>query len=168
MGFLAVAVVMSATAAEPTWDDLLWAIHQVENPRNVRTPGRAGELGPYQIKPEVWREHSGLPHRVALEPEASREVAMAHLKWIRGALTSGGAPTDCYHLALAWNAGAEAVRTGRLLRRQVAYAERVSRLIDARVQEREVVEDVVAAGPFAVPFPEDGGGEPVVVAMLTR
>jgi hypothetical protein len=54
----AILVLLTATAAALADDNqLLDAIHQVENPRNTRTPGDHGlALGPYQIHPDFWAD----------------------------------------------------------------------------------------------------------------
>lgn len=106
----------------------LEAIHQVENPRDVRRPGPCGELGAYQFRRDTWQTHTTRPFSDALDRQASDEVATQHYEWLRRGLTRGGFEPSTYNIALAWNAGLRAVLRQRVPARSHFYAERVVNL----------------------------------------
>ena len=83
------------------------ALHLVENPYDTYAPGRAGELGPYQMTRAVWEQHSTLPFcvRYACDKGISEAVALKHLRWLSTELEKRRIPISTYTLALAWNAG---------------------------------------------------------------
>jgi hypothetical protein len=124
--------VASAEAAQgPSRWATLEAIHQLENPRNVTTPGRFGELGAYQFRPTTWRMHTSIPFARALERKVSDDVAVIHYEWIKTRLVSAGLPASSYNIALAWNGGVEAVVLGRAPAVAHDYAERAANLAHA-------------------------------------
>lgn len=116
--------------------ETLEAIHHVENPRDVRSPGRYGELGPYQFRRSTWRMHTDQPFERALEREASEQVAILHYEWIARGLRRNGIAVTPYTIALAWNGGLSATVRGRAPRSARSYAERVSNLAEEFRAER--------------------------------
>jgi hypothetical protein len=86
---------------------LLEAIHQKENPENVRTPGAHGELGPFQITLDVWRQHTLLPFtaQYACDDDVAQSVALKHIRWIENLLVKHGVAPSVFNIALAWNGG---------------------------------------------------------------
>lgn len=110
--------------------DVLQAIHLVENPQDVRRPGRHGELGAYQFRPETWRMHSAEPFVQALDRSASDAVAVEHFEWICRGLARAHVPVTAYNIALAWNGGLYAAVKGRVPAAARDYAERVNNLVE--------------------------------------
>jgi hypothetical protein len=106
----------------------LEAIHQVENPRDLKRAGPAGELGAYQFRRETWQMYTTRPFFEALDRQASDEVAARHFEWLRRGLVRGGCEPTIYNIALAWNAGLGAVLHQRAPARSRFYAERVVNL----------------------------------------
>ena len=106
----------------------LEAIHQVENPRDLKRAGPDGELGAYQFRRETWQMHTARPFYEALDRQASDEVAARHFEWLRRGLVRGGCEPSTYNIALAWNAGLSAVLRQRAPARSHFYAERVVNL----------------------------------------
>jgi hypothetical protein len=106
----------------------LEAIHQVENPRDLKRAGPDGELGAYQFRRETWQMHTARPFYEALDRQASDEVAARHFEWLRHGLVRGGCEPTTYNIALAWNAGLSAVLRQRAPARSHFYAERVVNL----------------------------------------
>lgn len=109
----------------------LEAIHQLENPRNVTTPGTFGELGAYQFREMTWRMHTTTPFERALDRRVSDEVAVKHYEWLKRRLDRAGLPATCYNIALAWNGGVESVLRGRAPAVAHNYAERATNLARA-------------------------------------
>lgn len=106
----------------------LQAIHQLENPRNVRRPGPHGELGAYQFRVSTWRMHTTEPFSRALERDVSDEVAIRHYEWLKRGLAGAGRPVTPYMIALAWNGGLTAAISGRAPRAAHDYASRAANL----------------------------------------
>ncbi|HXD51100.1 MAG TPA: hypothetical protein VN689_04365 [Burkholderiales bacterium] len=121
-----VATARAGTPTAPSRWATLEAIHQLENPHNVTTPGRFGELGAYQFRPSTWRMHTSIPFERALERKISDEVAIKHYEWLKSRLVSAGLPATCYNIALAWNGGVDAVVRGQAPAVAHDYAERAS------------------------------------------
>lgn len=119
--------------------EVLEAIHQVENPRDLRRPGRHGELGAYQFRPETWRMHTRAPFMSALERRESDAVAIRHYDWLERSLARRGVAPTTYNIALAWNAGLAAAARGRAPAAAHDYATRVNNLVQAALTERLAV-----------------------------
>jgi hypothetical protein len=117
-----------STARADLRSDTLYAINQVENPRNLTRPGPAGELGAYQFREQTWAMHTRRPFRDALIRAVSDEVAISHYEWLRAGLKRNGLEVSAYNIALAWNAGLTAVVKGRAPKSARYYAERVNNL----------------------------------------
>jgi hypothetical protein len=91
--------------------------------------GAAGELGPYQIRAATWRQHMGdLPFPKAREERWGRECARRHLAWLQEQLAAAGVDPSAFNLALAYNAGLQAVLRGRAPVRAYQHATRVRNL----------------------------------------
>lgn len=110
---------------------LLRAIEQVEGADYWRV-GKAGERSKFQIMPEVWMQHSGMPFYMASSNwsaalDEQERVALCHIKWLEAHLTN---PTP-YRIALAWNAGLSAVKNGRFSSAKACYARRVVNLYES-------------------------------------
>jgi len=113
--------------ASERWETLQ-AINWVENPRNITRAGPRGELGPYQFRLSTWRMHTRKPFTWALEREHADEVAIKHYEWIRRGLVDAGVPATTFNIALAWNAGLDAVINDRAPASARGYAEQVNNL----------------------------------------
>ncbi|MBI2513430.1 MAG: hypothetical protein HYV96_15760 [Opitutae bacterium] len=117
--------------------ETLRAINWVENPTNHTRPGSRGELGPYQFLPQTWRLHTRTPFRNAVLREHADAVAVKHYEWIKDGLTDAGIDPNPFNIALAWNCGLGAVKSGRVPAVSYVYAERVQNLVERqRVHER--------------------------------
>ncbi|MDE3084550.1 MAG: hypothetical protein KGJ37_04930 [Verrucomicrobiota bacterium] len=115
----------------------LEAIHWVENPHNSTRLGPHGELGPYQFRQATWRMHSRRPFYQAVNRAYSDEVAIKHYEWIKSGLEQAGIAPIPYNIALAWNAGLDAVIGGHAPSASHNYAEQVSNLVE-RIKSNEV------------------------------
>jgi hypothetical protein len=115
-----------AIAASRT--ETLQAIHWVENPSDSVRPGPCGELGAYQFRAATWQMHSQLPFAEAIDRQTSDEVAVRHYEWLKTTLTRAGVEASTYNIALAWNAGVNAVIRGRIPAASRDYATRVNNL----------------------------------------
>jgi hypothetical protein len=115
---------------ELSQERLLDAIAQAENWDGI-TPGKAGEWGPWQMTPAVWRQHMGaLPFRTASKADL-RQAAAKHLRWLCQTLNSRYLPVNPFYLAVAWNAGWRAAASKNRLPPDVAdYAQRVTNLYE--------------------------------------
>ncbi|MBX3736168.1 MAG: hypothetical protein KF715_05725 [Candidatus Didemnitutus sp.] len=112
--------------------ETLRAINWVENPTNHTRPGSRGELGPYQFLPQTWRLHTRTPFRQAVVREQADAVAVRHYEWIADGLREAGIDPNPFNIALAWNCGLGAVRSGRVPAVSYAYAERVQNLVESQ------------------------------------
>src|SRR5579859_1472376 len=99
--------------AADRWETLE-AIHWVENPHNSTRLGPHGELGPYQFRQSTWRMYSRRPFYEAINRQYSDEVAVRHYEWLRDGLVQARVTPMPYDIALAWNAGLDAVVGGRV------------------------------------------------------
>jgi len=113
--------------ASQRWETLQ-AIHWVENPDDLETPGPFGELGPYQFRSETWRRYTGRPFRQALDRKASDEVAVKYYESIKSSLERSGVAATAYNIAMAWNAGINAVVNDTAPASSHDYASRVENL----------------------------------------
>ena len=137
---IAVGSLYSEARASTRWETLE-AIHWVENPYNLRTPGPCGELGAYQFRPETWRMHTRLPFREALDRSRSDEVAVLHYDWLKAALERKGLEASVYNIALAWNAGLGAVISGRAPAVSRDYAARVENIaLELRAHQQQLAD----------------------------
>ncbi len=124
------SVLLSPAAAGWERGDVLEAIHQVENPRNVLRVGPRGELGPFQFRPVVWAMYSQKPFSFAADPEEAKTVAELHYEWIKRGLERNKLSVSPYHIGLVWNAGLSATLNGRASSHSLHYAQRVANLVE--------------------------------------
>ena len=118
----------TATPVPPRLADFLYAIREVESGDRYDCPrGRAGEVGPYQFRPEVWRRYTDAPYSAA-GTGLSDSVAARHFLRIVGRLVSHGFAATAWNIAAVWNSGERAVFTGRVPRATRDYASRVENL----------------------------------------
>ena len=122
------ALACASAWASERWETLQ-AINWVENPRNSTRVGPHGELGPYQFRYSTWRMYTRKPFALAVQREASDEVAIKHYEWLKRGLESGGVAATPYNIALAWNAGLDQVVNGRVPASAYNYAQQVSNLV---------------------------------------
>jgi hypothetical protein len=126
------SVLVSLFACVPARASERWAtlqaIHMLENPRDLATPGSFGELGAYQFRPETWRMHTLAPFESALDRRVSDAVAVKHYDYLRGQIQRRGLEPTPFRIALAWNAGLAAASSMRPPRAAVDYATRASNL----------------------------------------
>lgn len=128
------AVPQSASAAPRS--ETLEAIHWVENPSNSPRPGRFGELGAYQFRETTWQMHTDRPFAEAIDRKCSDEVAVKHYEWLKATLAKGGVEPTTYTIAMAWNAGVNAVLKDRVPASTLDYAERVNNLAADMISSR--------------------------------
>jgi hypothetical protein len=125
----ALGLAVGAQAAD-RWETLE-AIHWVENPHNSTRLGSHGELGPYQFRQSTWRMYSRRPFYEAINRQYSDEVAIKHYEWLKVGLENSGREATPYNIAMAWNAGLDAVISNRIPSSSRAYAEQVQNLVEA-------------------------------------
>jgi hypothetical protein len=110
-------------------EDFLYAVRQVESGNRYDCPpGRAGELGAYQFRREVWSKYTRAAFSEARTPGAD-EVAAQHYSWIVGQLAARGIAASPRNIATAWNAGIKVVGTQRIPATTRDYASRVANLV---------------------------------------
>jgi hypothetical protein len=124
--FFGLAVVAQAAGR---WETLE-AIHWVENPHNSTRLGAHGELGPYQFRQSTWRMYSRRPFYEAINRQYSDEVAVKHYEWLKEGLVHAGLEATPYNIAMAWNAGLDAVVGHHVPSASRAYAEQVNNLVE--------------------------------------
>ncbi len=120
---------LTANAASSRWETLR-AINWVENPTNQTRYGSKGELGPYQFRRDTWRIHTNKPFTLANDRATADEVAVLHYEWIKQGLTEAGIEPTAFNIAMAWNCGLGAVKSGRVPTVSYHYAEQVSNLAE--------------------------------------
>lgn len=141
----AVALALPLSGASERTETLR-AINWVENPTNHTRPGSRGELGPYQFMRQTWRLHTRTPFSQAVVREHADAVAVRHYEWIVDGLREAGIDPSPFNIALAWNCGLGAVRSGRVPMVSYAYAERVQNLVESqRAQQQAAMADSTAA-----------------------
>jgi hypothetical protein len=138
--WVALLALVLGFAASGAWASVRWAtleaIHQLENPHDLPTPGPCGELGAYQFRAATWRMHTTLPFARAIERQASDDVAVKHYEWLKRGLENAGLRATPYNIALAWNGGLDAVVLGRAPTVAHHYAERAANLAGSFGAER--------------------------------
>lgn len=135
MALPVIVAVQIVTSAQPISSReafrILEAIHQVENPDNVETPGAHGELGPFQMTLDTWRMHTLLPFtpQYACDPQLAQSVALKHLRGIEREFAKRGIYPGAYNFAIAWNAGVHAAAGGiHVPTETFLYAQRVENI----------------------------------------
>ena len=116
--------------------DFLHAVRQVESgDRYDCPPGRAGELGAYQFKREVWAKYTRSSFSQARTPGAD-EVAADHYAWIVSQLERRGILANPWNVAAAWNGGLKVVTDRRIGAATRDYASRVANLVQDEIRLR--------------------------------
>lgn len=100
---------LSVTGRADT-DAVLRGIRIVETQDQLHPPrGKLGERGPYQFRLSTWRLHTSSSFALAENREVANTIAKRHYAWIETQLQSNGIAPSPYNVALAWNAGVNAV-----------------------------------------------------------
>ncbi len=116
--------------------DFLSAVRQVESgDRYDCPPGRAGELGAYQFRREVWSRYTQAAFTQA-QTSVADEVAARHYAWIASQLEARGIAVSPWNLAVAWNGGIGTVGSRRIPRATRDYADRVVNLVQDAAELR--------------------------------
>ncbi len=126
---VASSIFLTQTAQAGTRAETLLSINWVENPSNSPRPGPCGELGAYQFRAATWAMHTQKPFASAIDQRVSDEIAVLHYEWLKNALVQAGLEPSTYNIALAWNAGINAVIKGRAPAVAHNYAMRVNNLV---------------------------------------
>ena len=95
--------------------------------------GHKGERGAYQFRYITWRQYSHRPFRDA-HTAAADTVAHRHLEWISEGLARLGLAVTPYRLAVAWNAGLDALERGQISPATIEYATAVAALTECYLQ----------------------------------
>jgi hypothetical protein len=140
----------TAIPEPPPVAEFLFAIRQVESGDHYDCPmGRAGEVGPYQFRPEVWHRYTDAPYSAA-RTGLSDSVATRHFLRIVQRLLARGIAATAWNIAAAWNSGESAVARGRIPRATRDYATRVENLtryaVNLRSQGSPIQETTLAVG----------------------
>ncbi len=105
---------------------VLHGIRIVETKDQTHPPrGKLGERGPYQFRRGTWRMHTSSHFDLAENREVANTVAQRHYAWIQAQLHANGCEPSPYNVALAWNAGVNAVIRGNAPAVAHDYANRV-------------------------------------------
>jgi hypothetical protein len=109
------------------------SIRIVENSTKI---GRAGERGPWQILPSVWRQYSKRPLAWASSKQSAcvaeqKRVVLAHIHWIREQLRTINLPDTPRSIALIWGAGFENVRRETIKPEKLDYADRAQNIYES-------------------------------------
>jgi len=105
---------------------VLRGIRIVETQDQLHPPrGKLGERGPYQFRRSTWRMHTSSSFDLAENREVANTVAKRHYAWIEAQLRANGVEPSSYNVALAWNAGVNAVIRGNAPAVSNDYATRV-------------------------------------------
>ena len=81
--------------------------------------------------------YSHRPFYEAVNRQYSDEVAIRHYEWLKGGLEQAGVAPTPYNIAMAWNAGLDAVIGHRIPSASRTYAEHVNNLVE-RIKSNEV------------------------------
>lgn len=152
--------------ALPVWGaserfETLRAINWVENPTNHTRRGSRGELGPYQFMPQTWRLHTRAPFSQAVVREQADAIAVKHYEWLSDGLRDAGIDPNPYNIALAWNCGLGAVKSGRVPAVSYGYAERVQNLVEQQRARRQAALAAATGENATQPaLPDAGRTEP--------
>lgn len=105
---------------------MLCGIRIVETQDKPYPPrGKLGERGSYQFRRSTWRMHTSSSFDLAENREVAYTVAKRHYVWIEAQLKANGIESSPYNVALAWNAGVNAVIRGKVPDVAYDYATRV-------------------------------------------
>lgn len=144
-------------------DAVLSGIRVVETQDQLHPPrGKLGERGPYQFRRSTWRMHTSSSFELAENREVANTVAKRHYAWIEAQLRANGIESSAYNVAVAWNAGVNAVIRGSAPAVAHDYATRVINIANALAadvakpqpaQPRLAQEADQAVAPTALPAP---------------
>lgn len=105
---------------------ILCGIRIVETQDSPCPPrGKLGERGAYQFRRSTWNLHTSSSFDLAENREVANTVAKRHYAWIQAQLKANGLDPSPYNVALAWNAGVNAVIRGKVPNVAYDYATRV-------------------------------------------
>lgn len=105
---------------------MLCGIRTVETQDKPSPPrGKLGERGSYQFRRSTWRLHTTSSFDLAENREVANTIAKRHYAWIEAQLKANGIDPSPYNVALAWNAGVNAVIRGKVPNVAHDYAARV-------------------------------------------
>ena len=111
---------------------VLRGIRIVETQDQLHPPrGKLGERGPYQFRRSTWRMHTSSNFELSENREVANTVAKRHYAWIEAQLQANGIEVSSYNVALAWNAGVNAVIRGNAPAVAHDYATRVINISSA-------------------------------------
>jgi len=128
---LLIAGTMCVTGQAST-NAVLSGIRIVETQDQLHPPrGKLGERGPYQFRRSTWRMHTSSSFELAENREVANTVAKRHYAWIEAQLLANGIASSPYNVALAWNAGVNAVIRGAIPAVAHDYATRVINIASA-------------------------------------
>jgi hypothetical protein len=105
---------------------VLRGIRIVETQDQLHPPrGKLGERGPYQFRRSTWKMYTSSSFDLAENREVANTVAKRYYAWIEAQLQAKGIEPSSYNIALAWNAGVNAVIRGNAPAVSHDYATRV-------------------------------------------
>ncbi|MFT3867627.1 MAG: hypothetical protein QM715_03910 [Nibricoccus sp.] len=151
---------------------VLRGIRVVETQDQLHPPrGKLGERGPYQFRRSTWRMHTKSSFDLAENREVANTVAKRHYAWIESQLQANGVDSSPYNVAMAWNAGVNAVIRGRVPAVARDYASRVLNIAstygtDAPAEPTETA-TAVAAAETPASQPEAIATETPAVSILS-
>jgi len=132
---LLIAGTMCVTGQAST-NAVLSGIRIVETQDQLHPPrGKLGERGPYQFRRSTWRMHTSSSFELAENREVANTIAKRHYAWIEAQLRANGIDSSPYNVALAWNAGVNAVIRGAAPAVAHDYASRVINVASAILDE---------------------------------
>lgn len=131
-------VVAFGVTGQASTNAMLRGIRIVETQDQLHPPrGKLGERGPYQFRRSTWRMHTSSSFDLAENREVANTVARRHYAWIQTQLTANGIEPSPYNVAIAWNAGVNAVIRGRIPAVSRDYATRVVNLAGTFLAEHQ-------------------------------
>jgi len=138
---------------------MLCGIRIVETQDKPYPPrGKLGERGSYQFRRSTWRLHTSSSFDLAENREVANTIAKRHYAWIEAQLKANGLDPSPYNVALAWNAGVNAVIRGKAPDAAHDYASRV-------VNIASTIPDYVASKPAPAPTPAKPAWRAPVLVM---
>jgi|JI10StandDraft_1071094.scaffolds.fasta_scaffold730238_3 hypothetical protein len=128
---LILCLLVTTAAAAVVMPRMLDATRAIENWQG--RDGQFGERGAYGIRPATWKQHMGaLPFTLARQEYWGRECARRHIEWLKTQLPAAGIDPNEFNLALAYNAGLDAVLRSAAPVRAYQHATRVRNLYQAK------------------------------------
>jgi hypothetical protein len=131
---LAAAVITFSVPQPPKLDveRMLDAIAGVEN-WDGRTPGAAGEWGPWQMTPAVWKHCRGTLHKTLQQatPSELRTAAREELHFRMATLEINHHKLTAFLVGLSWTAGVKATLSNTATDAKREYAKRVEAIYES-------------------------------------